>query len=122
MSKSIEAAIIAAEDMQEVIYNFTQRAFIGGDIKKVPFDQSKTYEVMSLLNADSLSQADLAMLPVKIQRVIYELLTQYIMFVSMNPQLLFPPRFLQGSNENQLGAPLLSYIRENQWPFPQMLK
>lgn len=116
-----EPKLVSASDVQTLLYNFAQRAFIGVAIQKIPFEQSKTLAVMSILESGSLSQNALAMLPIDTQRVIYELLTQYIMFVSMNLQLTFPTGFLRNSNENNLGHPVLAYMREHEWPFPQML-
>jgi hypothetical protein len=55
------------------------------------------------------------------QRAMYEILTQYLEFTMVSSELQFPPDFLDGSSDETLGEPLLRYITEHGWPFPQQL-
>lgn len=113
---------VTGTSVQELIYNFTQYAFIGGSIKEMPLDSGKFSSTFSILRAGPLSQEELAVQSLSIQRVIYELLTQYIMFFSMNPSLPFPPDFLDQSNSKLLGHQVTSYMAQHEWPFPQMVE
>ena len=125
-SKSITGRVmnpkITGESVQELIYNFTQYAFIGGSIKAEPLDAGMFSSTFEILRAGPLSQQELAVQPLPIQRVIYELLTQYIMFFTMNPSLPFPPNFLAQSNSKLLGHQVTAYIAQHEWPFPQVLQ
>lgn len=113
---------ITGESVQEVIYNFTQYAFIGGSIKEAHLDSGMFASTFEILRAGPLSQQELAIQPLPIQRVIYELLTQYIMFFTMNPSLPFPPDFLAQSNSKLLGEQVTAYMAQHEWPFPQMIQ
>jgi hypothetical protein len=113
---------VTGTSVQELFYNFTQHAFIGGSIKKTPLDSEKFSSAFSILRAGPLSQQELAFQSLSIQRVIYELLTQYIMFFSMNPSLSFPSDFLDQSNSKLLGHQVTSYIAQHKWLFPQMIE
>lgn len=120
MDKSANTPIFGS-DVQEILYNFTQYAFIGGEIKKEPFDLKNFSHVLNFLKSGDISQYDVAAQPVWAQRVLYELLTQYILFVTMNTDLPFPPDFLANSSAEKLGAAVTAYMAEHKWPFPQML-
>jgi hypothetical protein len=112
---------ILGSDVQEVLYNFTQYAFVGGAIKKESFDLKHFPHVLNFLKRGNITQYDVAMQPPGAQRVLYELLTQYILFVTMNTNLLFPPDFLANSSAKTLGAEITTYMAEHKWPFPQLL-
>lgn len=113
-------APITSESVQELIYNFTQYAFIGSSIREMPLDSGEFANTFTILRAGPLSQQELFIQPLPIQRVIYELLTQYIIFFSMNPSLPFPPDFLAQSNPKLLGQKVTAYMAQHGWPFPQM--
>lgn len=107
-------------NVSELLYNFTQRCFIG-EAATEPLDLSAEGYVYERLASGPLSLLDVHQLPSRYQRVLREILTQYIMFLEMNRDLPFPPNFLEGSSNEQLGSPLLLYINEHRWPFPQLL-
>ena len=90
-SKPSEISLITGAEVRTVLYNFTQHAFIGSNIKDEPLSIEYFPRVLAILQAGQLTQHDLNTQLVPIQRVLYELLTQYIMFLSMNPSLPFPP-------------------------------
>lgn len=107
-------------DVAEVLYNFTQRCFIG-EKDKEPLDLSAEDYVFARLTSGPLNLLEVHQLPSKYRRLLREILTQYIMFLEMNRDLPFPSEFLLGSSKEQLALPLLQYIHEHRWPFPQML-
>lgn len=107
-------------NVSELLYNFTQRCFIG-EAATEPLDLSAEGYVYERLASGPLSLLDVHQLPSRYRRVLREILTQYIMFLEMNRDLPFPPDFLDGSSNEQLGIPLLLYINEHRWPFPQLL-
>lgn len=112
---------LTASDVGAVIYNFTQRCFIGeGDQGQV--DLSHENSLFHRLEAGPISQVEAHQLPPGQRKVFRELLTQYIMFLEMNKELEFPTEFLSDSNQDRLGTNLLGYICHYKWPFPQMLK
>lgn len=118
--KKATNATLSSADVSEVIYNFTQRCFIG---EKEPGDVDLSYEaaLFKRLAAGPITQVEAHQLPSGQRRVFRELLTQYITFLEMNKQLPFPPDFLVGSSQDKLGTNLLEYICHYKWPFPQML-
>lgn len=122
ISKPSELSPISCAAVQEVFYNFTQYAFIGGAIKAEPLDVRHFPKVLTILRFGTLTQQDLATQSLQVQRVFYELLTQYIMFLTMNPELPFPPVFLAQSSAKALGPQVTEYMAEHEWPFPQMLQ
>ena len=113
--------VITSNEVQELIYDFTQRCFIGEE-SKVKLNLSKENGMFEFLSNGELTQLQAHQLSKNHKKLLQELLTQYIMFLQMNPELPFPPDFLDGSNNNVLGQKLLSFICEHRWPFPQLLK
>ncbi|WP_157817638.1 hypothetical protein [Candidatus Thiodictyon syntrophicum] len=122
ISKASEISPVRCELVQEVFYNFTQYAFIGGAIRSEPLDLGHFPKIIAILRFGTLTQQDLAAQSLPAQRVFYEILTQYIMFFTMNPDLLFPPDFLTQSSAQSLGPNVTKYMADHEWPFPQMLK
>ena len=110
-----------ASEVQEVIFAFTQRCFVGQKSTKEP----RYSEQQGLF--DLLSDGDLTVLQVHAmgethRDLLRELLTQYIMFLQMNQHLSFPSDFLGTSDNMKLGHQLLEYICRHRWPFPQLQK
>lgn len=116
--------MISSSDVCKVLYSFAQQAF-KGSIDELKNQQIKRYceeniftlikskKALTLTQINKLSQDEL--------KLLYELLTQYIMFLTMFKELEFPDYFLNDSSENQLGNSVLGYISEHSWPFPQLL-
>lgn len=115
-----EREAILGADVGEVIFNFTQRCFIG-EGNNEPLDVSAEDFVFARLASEPLTVLDVHQLPSKHKRLVREILTQYIMFLELNRSLPFPPGFLDGTSHERLCPPLLHYICEHRWPFPQML-
>lgn len=114
------AKVLRGADVAEVLYNFTQRCFIG-EKDEDPLDLSAEDYVFERLVSGPLNLLEVHQLPSKYRRLLREVFTQYIMFLEMNRGLPFPPGFLDGSAKEKLALPLLQYIHEHRWPFPQML-
>lgn len=114
------SATILGSDVGEAIFNFTQRCFTGEGSKE-PIDVSAENFVFARLASGPLTVIDVHRLPSKYRRLVREILTQYIMFLELNRSLPFPPDFLDGTSHERLCPPLLQYICEHRWPFPQML-
>jgi tetratricopeptide (TPR) repeat protein len=118
-SVTTESAL-RGSNVSELLYSFTQRCFIG-EAATESLDLSAEGYVYERLASGPLSLLDVHQLPSRYRRVVHEILTQYIMFLEMNRDLPFPPDFLDDSSNEQLGIPLLLYINEHRWPFPQLL-
>ena len=107
-------------EVAELLYTFTQCCFIGEQSEE-PLDLTAEAYVYEMLISGPLSVVDVQRLPIKYRQLLREILTQYIMFLKMNRDLPFPTDFLKDSSKEQLGLPLLQYINEHRWPFPQLL-
>lgn len=112
------AGTATAREVQEVLYAFSQRCFIGQHSTE-QLRYSEQDDLFELLSEGDLtvSQAhDIG----EVQRdLLRELLSQYIIFLQMNQHLDFPEGFLDGSDNMRLGRPLLDYLCHHRWPFPQ---
>lgn len=116
----IQTPFLSGNQVCELIYNFTQSCFIGEEIEKISDISDQEYVFHRFLHGP-LTALEVHQLPVSYQRLIREILMQYIIFLQMNQDLPFPYDFLEGSTNEQLGEPILGYIYEHRWPFPQML-
>lgn len=116
--------MITANAVVEPLYYFSQMAFHDKTerMKEISFSHGVATRVIERLKqAGALSIKEVLEMPEPEMRVIYELMTQYIMFLTMFQDLPFPPDFLCGTNEVQLGRPLLEFLVERKFPFPQTL-
>ncbi len=105
---------IESSEVAKVLFNFAQ-------LLQAPKSNSKTEEkwLFKRLNKGKpLTIKEALSLPDSQRGTLGELLTQYVMFLTMFNDLSFPPNFLSGSSETILGNQLLAYMHENQWPFP----
>lgn len=112
--------VLRGTDVVEVLYNFTQHCFVG-EKNEESIDLSVEDYIFTRLLSGSINLLEVHQLPPKHRRLFREVLSQYVIFLQMNENLPFPPSFLDGSSKEQLGLPLLQYINEHRWPFPQML-
>lgn len=114
--------MIKSENALEIIYSFVQNSFS----KSSPYQIVKTNLIESTFtkleaNKNLHSNDVLTKFNIDEQTLLYELLTQYIMFFTLFDELTFPDNFLNGSSSLELGETLLAYIVEHQFPFPQQL-
>lgn len=116
--------MMRAETVNELIYNFTQAVFRKRVkvLKKEPLKRAHEEALFKRLSSgDSLTTNEVAGMPRRQQKLLYELLTQYIMFFQLNPELQFPNDFLDDSYNDELGVQILAYIAQHTWPYPQTL-
>ncbi|MCZ6803136.1 MAG: hypothetical protein O7D86_04180 [Proteobacteria bacterium] len=113
--------MIIATRVNETIYTFSQKAFRSEKLNAQLPDLSLESALFALLSSGSITRAEVKQLSKPLKNLLYHLLTQYIMFLEMNPSLSFPENFMQGSSNKCLGQPLLEYILKHRWPFPQLL-
>jgi len=115
--------MLKADDVCSILYNFSLgsfRKFAG--MPDSPVDlPSADWLFSTFTDREAITADDVAAMPAKEARAMYEILTQYIMFLTMNPHLWYPDEFLLGSSGSRLGTPLLQYFAEHRWPFPQMI-
>lgn len=116
--------MISSEEVCRALYSFIQIAFkdkmeelkekqLKRDCEKEVFNLLKSVKTLSLKHIEKLTTDE--------SKLLFELLTQYVMFLTMFSELNFPDGFLFDSSENQLGKSVLKYILEHSWPFPQLL-
>jgi len=91
--------VVTSKEVAEAIFNFAQRCFIG-EKGKVNLNMAKEKGLFEYLSNGELTQIQAHQMSENHRKLLRELLTQYIMFLQMNPELPFPPNFLKGSNEN----------------------
>ena len=112
--------LLSASEVTTPLYNFTQ-LMVGNQppSESIPPDMQEW--LFTRLSASPLPIKEALGLTPPQKSALYELLTQYIIFLTMNSHLMFPHDFLAGTSEVMLGEPLLAYMHEHRWPFPQML-
>lgn len=114
--------MLEAEDVRAVLYEFslnTLRKHTGES--GIPLDTGCAERLFSsFLVRGNMTAMDIKGMADIEARALSEILTQYIMFLSMFTDLTFPDWFLQGSNRTALGAPVLRYMAEHRWPFPEL--
>jgi hypothetical protein len=121
----MEVSFVSAEQVFDVLIPFVQRAYgPSGPIKveDLPLNRSVEQAVMARLKTDTTwTLQDLIDMGRAEQRLVRELLEQYIMFFGMCSDIRFSVEFLDGSSSDTLGEPVLRYIAKHSWPFPQRL-
>lgn len=113
--------MVTSEKVQEIIYDFTQRSFIG-EKNKSKLNLSKENGFFEFLKNNEIDQIKSHQMSENHRELLKELLSQYIIFFQMNPGLPFPDDFLEGSSKDVLGRPLLDYVCHHKWPFPQTIE
>lgn len=116
--KSLSAAQVA-----EPIYAFVQMAFTGKSApRNTPLTRQDSDNILQRVATLRPIQIKEAMaLPAGEKKALNELLVQYVMFLTMFSNLEFAPDFLSGTDETCIGASVLAYMEQRQWPFPQQL-
>ncbi|MNG13046.1 hypothetical protein D3C84_966980 [compost metagenome] len=111
---------LAASEVISTLYNFTQ-LMVGSTSKYQHFSLDTQKWLFTRLQTAPFSIKEAIELEPSKKTALYELLTQYIMFLTMNSDLTFPHDFLAGTSEVALGKSLLAYMREHRWPFPHLV-
>lgn len=100
---------ITGEQVQDVLFHFMQRVFRGDTPTRSRM--KREIEVLSLFyEHDSLSADTVAAWPPETRAAAHAWFTRLLIFVSLFPDLDFPPDFLDGSSSAQLGRPVIVYI------------
>ena len=108
----------AAIEVQEILYAFAQRCFIGQNSTR-QLRYTEQDGLFALLGEGDLTVSQAYVICEVHCDLLRELLSQYIIFLQMNQHLGFPEGFLDGSDNMRLGRPLLDYLCRHRWPFPQ---
>jgi hypothetical protein len=99
---------ITAADVQEVIFNFLQRCFIG-NVPKSDVPRHEAEWVRATMRAvDTLTPADVAAWPISRQRALYDLLGDALILLGLRLDRPFPQDELVDSGPEQLAQPLLT--------------
>ncbi|MEW6648145.1 MAG: hypothetical protein AB1450_13180 [Pseudomonadota bacterium] len=110
------------DNVSKTLFDFVQTAFWPEEMKQDTISLAREKQLLGRLSSGKgLTQAEVARMDRPDRKLLYELLTQYIMFLTMNPGLRFPDDFLDDASDGELGPALLAYIAEHSWPFPQLL-
>lgn len=114
---------LSASQVAKPLYGFAQMAFTGAfDPRAAALDSNAADLVLRrITSGQPLSIKEAMALPIDERRALSELLTQYVMFLTMFSDLTFPPDFLDGTDETCIGSALLAYVAKHQWPFPRLL-
>ena len=111
---------LKADDINKLIYEFVQTHLSEFTDKSKYYPELET-KLFSLFLRNSLSNLDIEKLNKKECAMLHLLLTQYIMFLTTNDKLVFPPWFLENKRKGTLPYNVLLYIYDHKWPYPQML-
>ena len=115
-----EGKIIKADDVNKILYDFVQTN-LQEYVKNSIYHPELETRLFSLFLKNSISKNDVERLSKKECEMLYLILTQYIMFLSSNEKLTFPPWFLENKRKGVLPNNVLLYIYDHKWPYPQML-
>lgn len=116
--------MLSTKEVIEILVPFVKNAFEGKIVLLQNAHLKRNFEenVFALLkSSNTLTSIQVSKLQPDKQKILYELLTQYLIFFTTFTDLTFPDYFLLDCSENQLGKHFLEYIVEHSWPFPQML-
>lgn len=90
-------------------------------MKKEPIKRRFEKELFSVLESLSKKPSiNIDTCPIWIQRLVYEILTQYVMLYSLNPNQSLSIDIVPGMSDNEkLTAILRREVMPNSWPYPQ---
>lgn len=114
---------VSVQTVLEPLYIFLQMAY-GPDTKsleQLPFSKEAERWLFERLGGSPITVKEATQLEPSKKRVLSMLLKQYVVFLTMFKHLTFESGFLKGTTETTLGSPLLGYMLEHRWPFPQLL-
>ncbi|MDX2505448.1 MAG: hypothetical protein QNL62_13365 [Gammaproteobacteria bacterium] len=114
---------ITTDEALELLVVLIRRLFIDKipQMKKEPVKrrfEKELFCVLEVLSSDPSN--DIEALPIWVQRLVYEMLTQYVMFYSLKPaQNLSIEMLPDMSDDDKIAAILYREIMPNSWPYPQ---
>jgi hypothetical protein len=113
---------VTSEDVGTTLWDFMQRAFIGEDMERaLPTVLVEQWLFERLESLVPISVEEVCQWPRAYGAAAFELISQYVMFTAVNPDLPYPSDFLDGCGPQQLGPAVLAWFAEHRWPFPQLL-
>lgn len=114
---------ITSPQVCESLYDFLQKTFAKNKaVEKEKLEFGHANEIFTrFATGQALSVSEVLKMRRGQQKALQEVLTQYVIFLTMFNNLLFPPDFLSETDEATLGPNVLAYFVEHLWPFPQML-
>lgn len=95
------------DDVQQVIFEFTQRCFVQGVPAEVMTPDALSWVRDCLRESSALTPAAVAAWPAAHQRALYEILQAAIVMLGLQPPFHFPNGDLDGSSASGLGQPLM---------------
>ena len=112
---------IKADEVSVIIYNFVQNILKDSIGEQKYYPEMET-RIFSLMYEQALNSNIIEKLNKKERGMLCLLLSQYIIFLTTNENLKFPPWFLYNKKKDTIPFNILLYILEHKWPYPQMLK
>lgn len=106
--------MVKSDNVLEIIYSFVQNSFpkfSPNQVVKINLIESLFDKLKAIKNLHS--DDIITKFTIDEQRLLYELLMQYIMFFTLFDELTFPDNFLDNSSSFELGEQLLAYIVEH---------
>lgn len=104
------------DEVQRVLFDFTQRCFIGA-VPKGAVDASALEWVRQCLReTPTLAATEIAAWPPSKQRALYEILQAAIILLGLQPEFRFPRGELEGSSAFCLSQPLLQGLSSARLP------
>ena len=90
-------------------------------MKKEPVKRRFEKELFSILEVLSDKPSnDIVLFPLWVQRLVYEMLTQYVMFYSLQPEQNLSIEIIPDMSDNdKISAIIRMEIMPNSWPYPQ---
>lgn len=114
---------ITTDEALELLVALIRRLFIDKipQMKKEPVKRRFEKELFSVLKVLSDKPSnDINTLPIWVQRLVYEMLIQYVMFYSLQPGQNLCIDIIPGMSDNdKISAILCREIMPNSWPYPQ---
>lgn len=114
---------VTTDEALELLVVLIRRLFINKIplMKKEPVKrrfEKELFNVLKVLSDDPSN--DIELFPIWIQRLVYEMLTQYVMFYSLQPEKnLRIESVLCMSDNEKISAILRLEVIPNSWPYPQ---
>lgn len=115
---------VTSSDVQEVLFHFLQHAFIGepaADHRR-PTPEIEEWLFARLEMPEALTVQELSQWPMPCKDALRELVSQYLIFVSMFKHLPYPAIFLDGCTALRLEPMVLAWFAQRRWPFPQQFQ
>lgn len=113
--------MIPTTKVAEVLFEFVKANF-KSEVDTATLNMTLESALFNKLHGFTVLRTEaISLLPIKEKELLQELLSQYLMFLTIMKNLDFPDDFLDDCSHRQIGHSFLNYILENSFPFPQTL-